>query len=447
MCDTFVALPPVTTDGSVIFGKNSDREPNEAQVLEFHPRRHADAGHVGNVRCTYMEIPEVRETNAVLLSRPFWMWGAEMGANEKGVVIGNEAVFTKMPYDRKGGLTGMDLLRLGLERSGTAEEALETIVRLLSDHGQGGVCGYEDKKMVYHNSFIIADPAGAWVLETSGPLWAALKIKDIHAISNGLTIGESFDRSHPELVETARRKGWLKKGATFHFAACYSNWLYTTFSACRKRQQRSTSVLGARNDLKIQIADALSLLRDHTGDDYRPDSHFLTSHLCVHAGNGLTRNSGTTGSFAAQLQPDRRTFWATGTAAPCTGVFKPIRFSETPLPDLGPPPGSSFDTQTLWWRHEYFHRQVLCDLTTRGRLFATERDQLEQEFMTEAAQRETDFFADFTRQAFDRADGFIARWLPLVQAQPVQRSSGLAFRRYWKKQNRKAGMTITCNGH
>jgi dipeptidase len=40
MCDTFVALPAVTPDGSVIFGKNSDREPNEAQALEYHARIH-----------------------------------------------------------------------------------------------------------------------------------------------------------------------------------------------------------------------------------------------------------------------------------------------------------------------------------------------------------------------------------------------------------------------
>ena len=35
MCDTFLALQPVTEDGAVLFGKNSDREPNEAQILEY----------------------------------------------------------------------------------------------------------------------------------------------------------------------------------------------------------------------------------------------------------------------------------------------------------------------------------------------------------------------------------------------------------------------------
>ena len=44
MCDTFLALHSVTEDGAVIFGKNSDREPNEAQILEYHPGQNKMAG-------------------------------------------------------------------------------------------------------------------------------------------------------------------------------------------------------------------------------------------------------------------------------------------------------------------------------------------------------------------------------------------------------------------
>nr|MBC8400517.1 C69 family dipeptidase [Candidatus Neomarinimicrobiota bacterium] len=225
MCDTFVALPTATAGGKIIFGKNSDREPNEAQALEYHPATEYQAGSV--LRCTYLEIPQVPQTNAALLSRPFWMWGAEIGANEHGVVIGNEAVWSKMPLVKQGLLTGMDLLRLGLERSATAETALEAITELLTEYGQGGECGYQSRGMVYHNSFIIADPREAWVLETAGSLWVALHVKKTYSISNGLTIGEHYHLAHPGLVDTARKKGWLKKGRTFNFARCYSDWFYT----------------------------------------------------------------------------------------------------------------------------------------------------------------------------------------------------------------------------
>jgi len=45
-----------------------------------------------------LTVPQILETAQVLLCQPFWMFGAEMGANEYGVVIGNEAIFTKRNY-------------------------------------------------------------------------------------------------------------------------------------------------------------------------------------------------------------------------------------------------------------------------------------------------------------------------------------------------------------
>ena len=123
MCDTLGRIGEKVS----YFAKNSDRSPNEAQVLEYHPARR---GLSGDLQCTYIAIPEAAQTNAVLLSRPKWMWGAEMGVNEHGLCIGNEAVFTRGAYG-KSGLTGMDLLRLALERCSTANEAAELILELL----------------------------------------------------------------------------------------------------------------------------------------------------------------------------------------------------------------------------------------------------------------------------------------------------------------------------
>ena len=65
------------------------------------------------LQCTYIEIDEVGHTHSVILSKPSWMWGAEMGANEHGVCIGNEAIWTRLnskeDIDEK--LLGMDLVR------------------------------------------------------------------------------------------------------------------------------------------------------------------------------------------------------------------------------------------------------------------------------------------------------------------------------------------------
>ncbi|TFG50445.1 MAG: peptidase U34, partial [Anaerolineales bacterium] len=141
MCDTLIAAPEVTKDKIGLFAKNSDRPPNEAQVLNWIPARTHPAG--GKVQCTYIEIPQVNQTHAVLLSRPFWMWGAEMGINQHGLVIGNEAVFSKVPANKEPALLGMDLLRLGLERAATAAEAVDVIVELLEEYGQGGNCVQE----------------------------------------------------------------------------------------------------------------------------------------------------------------------------------------------------------------------------------------------------------------------------------------------------------------
>ena len=85
--------------GSEIWlAKNSTREPIEAQRVEFYP-----AGEYGRMlEVTYLRVtPQVKWRQAVILGRPEWMWGAEMGVNAAGVTIGTEAVFTRMQEKRE----------------------------------------------------------------------------------------------------------------------------------------------------------------------------------------------------------------------------------------------------------------------------------------------------------------------------------------------------------
>ena len=51
MCDTLVSR----TDDGILFAKNSDRDPNEAQVLRWHPAAEHEPG--TEVGCTWISIP------------------------------------------------------------------------------------------------------------------------------------------------------------------------------------------------------------------------------------------------------------------------------------------------------------------------------------------------------------------------------------------------------
>jgi dipeptidase len=451
MCDTLVALGEATTDGSVILAKNSDRQPNEAHVLAHFPRTQHAPG--STVQCTYIEVPQVAETYEVLLSKPFWIWGCEMGVNECGLAIGNEAVFTKEPYGKEPGLIGMDFLRLALERAATARQALEVIVDLLAKHGQGGNCGFHHKEF-YHNSFILADPGDAWVLETAGQYWAAERVRDIRTISNGLTIDTKWDLASPGLVEHAIEKGWCKSRDDFSFAGCYSDFLFTRFGACRARQCRSTELLEEQKG-NISTATMMAALRDHgpqAAQDpaWGPGRGWLMDTLCVHAGFGPTRPSQSTGAMVAHLKPNQPTAWLTGSSATCTGVFKPVYLAGAGLPDLGPQPHGTYDAGSLWWAHERLHRAVILDYAARLSLYREERDLLEGSFLLEAGEVRKRYWrdtpeeravrlADFTADCFRRAADATVGWTERVNSKAVQRRAPLWFTSSWNRFNKQAG--------
>jgi hypothetical protein len=191
MCDCLVALYPATADGSTLFAKNSDRPPSEAQLVErFGPRRE------DTTRTTHIEIEgRDHETIAFVGSRPTWMWGVEHGVNVAGVAAGNATIYTTLdPRGTPDGLTGMDLVRLALERAPTAPEAVAVISALLQRYGQGGT-GHDGVDRPYWSSFLVADPLHAFVIETSGSELAVEPVERVRATSNRTTI-PVFDAEH-----------------------------------------------------------------------------------------------------------------------------------------------------------------------------------------------------------------------------------------------------------
>lgn len=441
MCDTLVVTSAAAGDGVTLFAKNSDREPNEAHSLLLAPAANHAAG--SRVRCTYIEIEQAPHTHAVALAKPFWIWGAEMGVNEQGVAIGNEAVFTKEPYVKADGLLGMDLLRLGLERAATARAALEVMVTLLERHGQGGNCGFAHK-LYYHNSFLIADPHDAWVFETAGRHWAARQIQGAYAISNAITLGSQWDLASPDLVANAVSRGICKNAAQFDFARCYSDFLYTRFSDSRTRCALTSHLLQAQAGRATPLT-LMSTLRQHEPDaasDWSPARGLLGSTVCMHAGYGPARGSQTTGSLVVYLHPERPTLFVTGTAAPCTSLFKPL-WLDTPLPEPQPTPAGTYDPQTLFWRHERLHRAVLRDYPARLACLTAERDRMEKDFVDAAliyASRPADERTQFVADCLAEAAAAEERWLDQVSAIPPRGRNPVLYERAWAGFNRAAAM-------
>jgi dipeptidase len=376
MCDTLVALPSVTKSKHLLFAKNSDREPDEAQALLHVPRKwHTNP----IVKCTFIEIPQVEETYECILSKPFQMWGAEMGANEWGVVIGNEAVFTKVKFEKKNsGLTGMDLLRLALERSRNANDALACITALLERYGQDACGGYKNKSFFYHNSFIIADAGEAWVLETAGRAWAAEKVNDIRSISNKLSIDEATLLSG-DAKPLAKNKGWWRGLSDFSFQQTYSDWFYTRMSRAATRQVCTTE-LSTRKISQLAVGDCLDILQTHNlGDDHFRPSKANSGSVCMHA-TGLLNPSTTTGSMVAEIRSHSpSTIWLSGTSNPCLSVYIPFFMGTQVLTNFLQP--SAQPDSSLWWRAERLHRWICKDYQRRKALIETERKELQNRFL------------------------------------------------------------------
>jgi secernin len=440
MCDTMVVTGEMASDGVTIFGKNSDREPNEAQYIALYPA--ANYPPEASLHCTYIDVPQVEHTHAVLLSKPFWIWGAEMGANEHGLVIGNEALFSKVPVPKEKALLGMDLLRLGLERATTAQQAVEVITSLLEQFGQGGPAGYTHP-LYYHNSFLMADPKEAWILETIERHWAARQVRGASSISNCLTLGSQFDLVSKNLVSYAQIKGLTKKGKDFDFARDYSDFFYTTFCKGRQRCRRSQDLLKTKSKADGLFA-MFATMRDHGEKEdgrFKPNGSIFDFPICAHASFGPVRGSQTTGSMVAYLNPKQPLYFLTGTSAPCTSVFKPV-WLDAGMPDLSPQPGGTFDPSTLFWQHEQLHRATLQDYTPRWESYHQQRDEMEASFVRQAVELTHSSTREerlaFSSRCFAEASAAEREWLDIVLKIPPRAQTNLFFNYAWKQFNQQA---------
>ncbi len=266
-------------------------------MVRWHPPRAPGP----ELRCQYTTIDDA-PTHAVVLSQPTWLWGAEHGVNEHGVAIGNERVWSLPCDDRPLGLIGMDLVRLGLERGESANEALNVIASLVEAHGQGG-SGHPHRDDPYDSSFLIVDGTSGWVLETSGRSWVAAPIDRAAAISNRHVLGSDWTIASPDVMTGFSTEDWHDPSVSTESA---DHRLVTTRSCVALHHELTPD-------------RAMTSLRDH-GDG--PSG--LT--VCMHRGDLET-----TASMVAELptesdQPIR--LWAC-LGSPCANEYVAFEFPDS----------------------------------------------------------------------------------------------------------------------
>jgi secernin len=424
MCDTWVALQDATRSGQVMLGKNSDRPIFDCQPLVCFPRQRWSAG--SRIKLEYVEVPQVEVTYATLGASPYWCWGYEEGINEHSVVIGNEAIPTKTfrqmaeQYGQHGaaglGLLGMDLVRLALERSATASEAVVVMGALIEQYGQfgSGVPTKPHDAGGYDGSFLIADPHEAWVVEAVGRRWLARHItRGTASISNQPSIRTEWDLGSLDVADYAIEMGWwpAEMENSFDFARAYIDERAPR-QVSQLRAMRSRHLL-AEQQGQITPQWMKRIARDHYEDSFLQGPYFDAADpdfhsLCMHS-SAANFTWGNTASSCVAVLPSSAdelpVFWWTP-GPPCNGCYVPFFVHGRSLPKSVSNAGvfgkrvvpadvaseDSFSARSYWWLFRDLMDRVKGDPITslpglypaRNRVVRAQFDALEQAFEAEA---------------------------------------------------------------
>jgi secernin len=210
--DMIVALKDASAHGTTLFGLNHYAASNLRQSVQMLPGKLHDPGETSQT-CS-LEVPQARQTYAVLGLQPMDTWGFTHGVNEHRVAIGVTAWQSRLPHVLAT-LDGPDLVRLTLERSRGALQAVEVLTDLLEHYGQG------QAKNVNDHIFLIADANEAFVLETSGRYWALLECGHMRVVTDAAMIRQDWRKLAPGLADFVIENGWWHDdGSKLDYVRC-----------------------------------------------------------------------------------------------------------------------------------------------------------------------------------------------------------------------------------
>lgn len=281
----------MTTDGSTLYGRTEDLEPNHNKNFVVRERKYNKAGDkfvdetngfsfdLPAVSYKYTAVPDVTPEQGVF---------DEAGFNEEGVSISatvsasaNDDIQKVDPYV-KDGIAESALTSVVLPHVKTAKEGVELLAKIVREKGAAE-----------GNIVTIADKTGVWYMEIlSGHQYAAIKFPDdkYAVFPNTFFLG-SVDKNDTEntilsadLEKTARDAGTYKEiNGSFHVAQSYNPPLA---EADRSRVWSGIKALDPNADVqyddeyfelmhstsdKLSLRDAMNLQRNRLeGTDFKP---------------------------------------------------------------------------------------------------------------------------------------------------------------------------------
>jgi dipeptidase len=316
-CDLLVARGRAKGNGRTVFGHSNHRPTGEPQRLVQLAGRRLAPGEM--VQTQHLQLPQARETYAVLGSQPEGFWGLPHGVNEHQLAVGC-ATWTSRLGRAEPGLTGPDLVRLALERCRTARQALDLMTGLISRHGQGDSAGQPTDSV-----FLLADPSEAIALEAAANGWVVQEVLEARAASDVALVRQDWDRIAPGLAEHVISLGWWQAdGSKLDFAGSLS--AQPTGQASALRRWGRATVLLEQQSGHLDSARVRRILADHyEGTRFEADPARGVGEpvpLCRH---GLARQrQATAASLVVELggATGSRTWFAFG--PPCVSVYFPV---------------------------------------------------------------------------------------------------------------------------
>jgi hypothetical protein len=279
----------------------------------------------------------------------------------------------------------MDIVRLGLERARTADEALAVMTGLIETYGQGGT-GEHDHDEPYDSSFLVADRTSGWILETANRTWAARPSGRGAAISNRISIDRDWTLASADVPEGADFQTWRNPKVPTSIA---DHRLRTTRGCVGRGPSDAGGLLSTLRDHGSTIAVPAEPGKDNSG---------VT--VCMHV-RGV---QATTASMIVEVPADPhatvRAWCALG--SPCVSVYVPV------FPFSGIP--AELSAAATWSRFAALRDQVERDpaaLAVIREILAPVEAEL---WTTAAAIADDDRMAQqaYTRGAFARIEPALA---------------------------------------